>query len=109
MDFRILQKCRFEHSAYHHARFTVRSSIKNVDLHDCVEYDPSDTIWNDGSSRAERPLIERTRGMAYKDHKEDELERRKTRKRMKLKRKRQIESSKRFGGLFAKKRKMMAG
>ena len=86
-----------------------QNSNKIIDKQCCLEYDPSDTIWNDGSSRAERPLIERTRGMAYKDHKEDELEQRKTRKRMKLKRKRQIESSKRFGGLFAKKRKMMAG
>lgn len=83
--------------------------MKQTDWDRYLEYDPSDTIWNDGSSRVERPLVERTRGMAYKDHKEDELEQRKTRKRMKLKRKRQIESSKRFGGLFAKKRKMMAG
>jgi len=87
--------------------------IRALSVQSCsfYEYDPSDTIWNDltESSKVERPLVERIRGMAYKDHKEDELEQRKTRRRMKLKRKRQMESSKRFGGLFAKKRKMMAG
>ena len=96
-------------SFYGQFKASIKQKITDLPLH--LEYDPSDTIWNDSSasSRAERPLVERTRGMAYKDHKEDELEQRKTRKRMKLKRKRQIESSKRFGGLFAKKRKMMAG
>ena len=112
MDFQIFQKCRFVHSVYHLAHFMVNSKFGTVQLlTPSLEYDPSDTIWNDGneSSRFDRPLVERTRGMSYKDHKEDELEKRKTRKRMKLKRKRQMESSKRFGGLFAKKRKMMAG